>query len=413
MAACLRNILIFIFGINFLSTATATTTTTTATIIAHTIPVICKNENGSNSVFNDRFIDFMQKWQLPGAAVAIMQNNKMQLSCGYGWANVEHRQPVQPDSIFRIGSVSKTITAIAILRLIQDHKLKLDDKVFAILSDLKPLGKHNPHVANISIRNLLQMSSGWYSDRPQDYDPLFGPWSVTMLKQFNYQIPPDCRTATRFMMSVPLQFKPGSEFSYSNLNYCVLGLVINKLSQQEGADGYEAYIKQSMLEPLNIKSMQLGSTRIENKMPQEVNYYYDGTNKTTAEDVDRILDGLPYSQTELLKKNYADGGWIASAPDLAKLMQALSSNQILHAEIFNLMKQKPAYSKVDSGYPAMGWDEVSKINGHTYWSKTGRFTGTHAFIMQGDNGVSYAVLFNTKPGNWMQFTKELQQLLLA
>jgi len=360
------------------------------------LPIICSKDSISHPQFDRRFSQYMETWQIPGAAVTIMKNNKILLSCGYGWADVEGRQPVQPDSLFRIGSISKTITALTILQLAQQKKLQLDDKVFA-----KP----------ITIKNLLQMSSGWYTDRPQDYDPLMGPWSSEMLKQLNYQTPPTCEAAVRMMMDTPLQFIPGQKYSYSNLNYCMLGLIINKIIQQAGSAGYEIYIKRNLLAPIGIYDMQLGESQFENKANNEVKYYYSPDNNV-FKDIDRILDGLPYSQTDILKKNYADGGWIASAPDLAKLLQALSNNKILSKEMLAIMLAKPSYAKDSTKYPAMGWDEVGYQNGQRYFLKTGRFTGTQALIIQRSDGTSYTVLFNYKPSDMELSLKQLREILI-
>ena len=112
--------------------------------------------------FSHQFVKFIKKWDIPGAEVAIIKNNYLVLARGYGWADVKQSYPIQPDSLFRIASVSKAITAVAILKLVQNGQLSLDDKAFKILNNLKPQGKRriNAKVYNISIRNLLQMSSG-------------------------------------------------------------------------------------------------------------------------------------------------------------------------------------------------------------------------------------------------------------
>lgn len=368
-------------------------------------PINCNEISKSNIKFNQQFLEFMKTWKIPGASIAVMQDNKMILSCGYGWANLEKRQSMRPDSLFRLGSISKTITAIAILKLVEQKKLTLDDKVFTVLTNLKPLNKlkPNPEIYKITIRNLLQMSSGWYTDRPNDDDPMFGPWSNEMLNQLNYQTPPSCETAARMMMNIPLQFSPGTKFSYSNLNYCLLGLVINNQIKQNGSAAYELFIKQTLLSPLDIEDMRLGSTKIENSAPKEVKYY--------AEDNKGALDGLPYSTTDILKKNYADGGWIASSRDLVKILQALYDDQILNPKTKMIMTKQPRYSHKKSGYPAMGWDEINFVNGKRYISKIGSFTGTKTFILQSDDGVSYAVLFNIKPPHGDQFIKQLRKML--
>src|SRR5579872_5867083 len=106
---------------------------------ARSIPITCGQNASASAVFNQRFMNFLEHWQIPGASIAVMHNGKMLVSCGFGWADVDAHAAVQPYSLFRLGSVSKTLTAISILQLIQENKLSFDDKVFDILNDLKPL----------------------------------------------------------------------------------------------------------------------------------------------------------------------------------------------------------------------------------------------------------------------------------
>jgi N-acyl-D-amino-acid deacylase len=380
---------------------------------AATLPVTCTPNSNVNRFFDQRFIHFLTLWHIPGGSVAIMQNNKLVFSCAYGFADLETKQPVTPQALFRIGSVSKTITALEILQLAQENKLHLDDKVFALLDDLTPLHHEppNPQIYKITIRNLLQMSSGWYTDRIQDPDPLFGPWSQKMLTQLNGQTPPDCLTAARMMMTIPLQFTPGKHYSYSNLNYCLLGLIINKVTRQPNAVGYESYIQQNLLAPNGITTMRLGSTMLKNRLPNEVKYYYPSAQEPIIHQSMRLADGLPYGVTEILLKNYADGGWIASAVDLVKLLQAFHYHRILNTNMVAIMTAKPLFSKKQVGYSAMGWDKVALQSGRKVFTKTGSFTGTQAFIMHNTHGISYAALFNTKPSDRKQFIAELKLLL--
>lgn len=385
-----------------------------AATFVHTVPIHCSHISESNKFFNSKFIAFMQKWQVPGSSIAVMKNHEMVLSCAYGWANVNERKPMQPDSVLRIGSVSKTITALAIMQLVQAHQLDLDDKVFAVLDNLKPFShsKVSPQIYQITLRNLLQMSAGWYTDRPQDYDPLIGPWSNDMLEKLHYQIPPTCVDAARVMMSMPLQFTPGSEYSYSNLNYCLLGLVINKVIHQSGAQAYLSYVQNHLLKPIGINDMQLGSTLYKNRAAKEVKYYFFG-NKDLYTDIERVLDGLPYSHAKFLENNYADGGWIASAPSLVNILQAFYDQKIIPADLVETMLEKPSYAVNDSDHPGMGWDKIAFTNGQRYYTKTGSFTGTKAYVKQNAAGVSYAVLFNSKPEKGDEFIKQLDEQLAS
>jgi len=381
---------------------------TRATTYAQGVP-ITGDPSSFPTHFDQHFVALMHAWHIPGATVAIMKHGKLIMARGYGWSDMSSRQIMQPDALFRIASVSKTLTAVAILKMVQQHQLKLNDKVFNILNDLTPLNGHyiNPRLYQITVRDLLEMTSGWYTDGPHSLEPMFGPWTSHSIYLLGGKIPPDCEPAARLMMTIPLAFRPGTRFSYSNLNYCMLGLIINKLNgQRYGAAGYEAYVRQNILTPLGITDMQLGRTQLYNRAPGEVKYYayqMPGYNN---------IDGFPYSNSDILLKNFADGGWIASAPDLAKYLQALSTYKILDSRMMYAMLAKPAYARKNNNYFSMGWT-VQTIRGHRYWSKHGSFTGTIAQIIQKDDGTSYVALFNTQPGSKVQFINQVQRVLLS
>src|SRR5499433_3787748 len=103
------------------------------------------------------FLGFMKANALPGASLAIAKNGKLVFARGYGLADVEQNQPVQPESTFRFGSIGKTITAIAIMKLVQEGKLDLDSSAFVLIPDIRPhsgrLG--DSRINRITIRNLL------------------------------------------------------------------------------------------------------------------------------------------------------------------------------------------------------------------------------------------------------------------
>lgn len=381
--------------------------------------------------FDQRYVNFIKRWRIPGSSVVIMQRGRVVLARGYGWADLQIHQPVEPYSLFRLGSVSKAITAVTTLKLVEEGKLKLDSKVFSVLDNLQPLNNHrNPQIDQITVRNLLQMSSGWSTNI---IDPMFGPWSVHMLRQLSTlkdQIPPDCETAGRLMMSVPLSWRPGTQYSYSNLNYCLLGLLVNKVNGLPyGYQSYETYVQQHVLAPIGITDMRIGNTLFENRAPNEVKYYSSVDLTPQPDDLEGNLvrvDGLPYSNSQILQKNFADGGWIASALDLAKFLQALGDRRILTGSMLGTMTERPTYlayrkparsekgRRVEAASPyfAMGWS-VKSIGNHRYWYKTGTFTGTYAVIMQRDDNTSYVAIFNTKPPQRARLLAQLQQLLIG
>jgi CubicO group peptidase (beta-lactamase class C family) len=368
------------------------------------------------SSFENQFINLLRQWQIPGGTVAIVKNDRVVYAKGFGWANKETRTPAEPDSLFRIASVSKLFTAVTVLKLAQEGKLNLEDPVFSILNDLPPMDGRaiNPRIYEIKVKNLLQMSSGWFSPGGH-WDPMFGPWSKQMVDRLQGQVPASCESTVRVMMTMPLRSKPGSNFVYSNLDYCLLGLVINKASGHPyGYQGYEDHVTQQVLAPVGINNMFIGDTLPTARMPNEATYYSDSAPNSE----DEFLNYLPYSEQQILKKNFSDGGWVATSTDLARFMYALSHGQILNQTYLQIMQSKPDYlSHSDKGdYFSMGMKVYNLGSGQTYWIQTGSFTGTNAMVVNRPDGTTIAVTFNNRPGGYSFFTRfrpELRAMLMS
>jgi CubicO group peptidase (beta-lactamase class C family) len=174
------------------------------------------------------FLAFMQANHLPGASLAIAKNGRLVLARGYGLADVEQRQPVQPESLLRFGSIGKTITSIAIMKLVEDGKLNLDASAFALLPDIRPRSGRlgDARIGRITIRNLLTHSGGW--DAAVGGDPI-APLSQQIASAMGVAFPPSPTAIISYMLDRRLDFDPGARFAYSNFGFLVLGRVIEKL----------------------------------------------------------------------------------------------------------------------------------------------------------------------------------------
>jgi N-acyl-D-amino-acid deacylase len=109
----------------------------------------------------DRIIrEIMQKWSIPGAAVAVAKDGRLVYARGFGYADVAAGELVSPDSMFRIASVSKPLTAITVMKLVEQGEIDLDAKAFDYLADLEPPpgSEVDPRLASITVRNLLEHS---------------------------------------------------------------------------------------------------------------------------------------------------------------------------------------------------------------------------------------------------------------
>ena len=115
------------------------------------------------SGFDGLMSQLLEKWRIPGGALAIAMDGRLVLARGYGWANVEEQELVQPDSLFRLASISKPVTAVAVLKLVDEGSLDLDGQVFPLLEDLKPPpdARKDPRLGDVTTVQLLQHSGGW------------------------------------------------------------------------------------------------------------------------------------------------------------------------------------------------------------------------------------------------------------
>ena len=204
--------------------------------------------------YDRRMREFLEKHRVPGASVAVTVDGRLVHARGYGYADIAKQEPVQPTSLFRIASISKPITAVAVLQLVEQGKLKLEDKVFDVLesqSEIEKAGSDfDPRLKEITIRHLLEHRGGW--DRDKSFDAMFQ--SVRFARDLGTPPPAGPAEVIRAMFRQKLDFAPGERYAYSNFDYCLLGRVIEKLTGK----AYEAYVKEHVLAPLGITSMRIG-----------------------------------------------------------------------------------------------------------------------------------------------------------
>lgn len=380
-------------------------------IEASTLPVTGQ-PNPRLAYFEHQFLNLIKSKQMVGATVAIMQHGSLVYARGFGWANLQKKEVMYPNALFRLASMSKTVTAMAILKMVDQGLLSLDTPFNQVLH-LTPLPGRtlNPAVNNITIANLLNMASGWAGGQHRGFDPLFGHWPKKWLDALNLQAPVDCRTAARFMLSRSLIAPPGRVMSYNNINYCVLGLVISHLAASKYPEkSYQQYLQQEILQPLGISDMQIAGTRYEDRLPREVTYYPL-----------KGADELPYSNTNILANNFADGGLVGSAVDLARLAHALQTGKIVNRKLWYLMGMKPAKipylrssKKYKKKYYGMGWF-IQEIPIGKIWIAHGSFTGTNTLLIRRPDNTIVVYFFNKKPSYWAgleTFREQLTRLAL-
>ena len=179
----------------------------------------------------DRLLNQIYPPDGPGAAAIVVKDGKVLHRQGYGLANLEHNLPIEPEMVFKIGSVTKQFTAVSILMLVEEGKLALDDPI------VKFLPGYPTHGHRITIEHLLTHTSGIksYTSLPE-WEGLF-PKNLTadeMIEGFKYK---------------PMDFAPGKRFLYNNSAYFLLGVIIEKVSGLS----YEAFLQQRIFDPLGMK----------------------------------------------------------------------------------------------------------------------------------------------------------------
>ncbi len=216
--------------------------------------------------------NLMTQYSSPGSAVAISYNGKLVYARGYGYAEVDTNNPVQPDTIMRWASNSKPLTAIGIYNLIQAGKLKLTDKPFVtIFTDLAPPSgfTYNTQLNDITIQDLLLHEGGW--DDTIVPDPIFE-YEDTAATSLGDPVPATPKEMIEYMMGQPLQHDPGTTYAYSNLGYIVLGQVISKVS----AGNYTSY-ESPTCRPFTTPTAWAASSpprpSLDQQLPNEAAYY--------------------------------------------------------------------------------------------------------------------------------------------
>jgi len=210
---------------------------------------------------------FMQKWNIVGASVAVVKDERLIYSKGFGYADLEKQVEVQPKHLFRVASVSKLITAVAVMKLVEDNLLSLNDTVFGtngILNDEKFSKISDDKVLGITVKNLLNHTSGWTNKKG---DPMFQ--NLKIAQEMNAELPLGIETKTKYVIeNRPLDYAPGRKSVYSNFGYALLGLVVEKASGRS----YESYVIEQILNPLGIYDMHLGKSLPEERNQNELHY---------------------------------------------------------------------------------------------------------------------------------------------
>ncbi len=376
--------------------------------------------------FDEMMAAFLAEHEAPGAAVAIARDGRIIYARGFGLADVERKLPVSPDSLFRIASISKPITGVAVLQLVERGKLRLDDRIVDLLDlNIPDAPQGDPRWKRITIGHLLHHTAGF--DRDKSFDPMFKAREFAIEERVTP--PAGTKEIIACMVRRPLDFDPGQRMAYSNFGYCLLGRAIEKASGQ----GYEAYVNEHVLKPVGVTRMKIGATR--STAEGEVRYYDRGKRMS-----DNLFAGraegpggpgepgkVPVAYGAWHHESLdAHGGWIASAPDLLRFAAIADRHEVrlpaggnktpsvLRDDSIITMFARPKQAGDAPAQPlppvfyACGWQVRELGNGRINTWHTGALPGTATLLVRRHDGLSWAVLFN---GDFGQGNQRLAGLI--
>jgi CubicO group peptidase (beta-lactamase class C family) len=331
---------------------------------AQTMAPVAQPTADESAAMADLARAFMQKYAVPALSVAIGHGGAMVYADAFGDADRENRVAATPDNLFRIASVTKTLTSVAIFTLVEAGRIKLSDKVFGqgAITGLD-YGKppFNPGIEDITIEHLLTHTAGGWPNN-DGRDPMFRNPQMSQHELIAFTL------HTR-----PLDFPPGEHYAYSNFGYCVLGRVIEKITLKPYAD----YVRSAVLEPCGIADMAIAGNTLAQRRPREVKYYGQGRDNPYGMNVTRMD---------------SHGGWIARPADLVQFFMHVDGfptpPNILQPQTIAIMTTA---SSANPDY-AKGWE----VNAAHNWWHNGNLPGTETIAVRTHSGFCWAGFTNTR-----------------
>lgn len=266
--------------------------------------------------------------QVPGAAVLVLHDGQPVFRRGYGLAVVEDGTAVTPASNFRLASVSKQFTAAAVLLLVEDGRLGLDQPARQWLPELPPAA------AAITLRQLLSHTSGLL-----DYEDLMDPSDSRQVH--------DADVLTLLSREDRLDFAPGTRYRYSNSGYALLALIVGRASGQ----GFATFLRQRIFRPLGMAHTVAHQDGIDHVAARAYGYSWLGGHwqRTDQSTTSAVL---------------GDGGIYSSLDDLARWDAALYDDRLLSAASRSAMfSPATATPEPDVPHYGFGW----RLNGQAQW----------------------------------------------
>lgn len=344
---------------------------------------------------------YLRRWELNGAQLAISRNDSLIYARGYGWADKERGEAMEPYHIMRMASVSKLLTAVGIMKLQEMGRVSLSDKVFGpegILNDTTYTNViRDKRYFDITVEQLLRHRAGFNNYAG---DPMFSTRYIIM--QNHLAAPPDHQTLLRILLRRHLGFTPGTSACYSNLGYTLLSLIIERRSGEK----YEEFMQKHVFEPAGCFDFHIAGNYYKDRRENEVRYYMHQGSEPVYEynNSGRMVEKC-YGENDIPRLLGA-GAWCGSAAELCRLVAAIdgidAKPDILSKESVRQMTTPAA----DYGF-SLGWNFTPVGQP---WVRTGSLSGTSAIVLRYPDGECWVLITNTSTWKGHGFSKDTMAL---
>lgn len=302
--------------------------------------------------------------KIPGLSIAVLRDGKVVREEGYGFANLESKTPATRDSVYEIGSISKQFAAEAVMLLVEDGKINLDDPI------TKYLPANAPEIwQKITVRNLLNHTSGLKD------------W--TEVKEFSYRREYSAEEFVDLVKGFPLGFQPGDNWLYSNTNLPLIGIIVEKASGRT----FEEIVTERIIKPLNFPTIRFKHQ--EDVVANRASGY------VLRNDV--IKNGEPFRPRVIA----ASGGILANATDLARWWEAVMKGRVVKQ---SGLDQMLAPTKLNDGRSvAHGFAFFTDVfNGHKMVQHFGSTVGGFGSIVRyyPRENITVSVIGNLEDGGF-------------
>jgi D-alanyl-D-alanine carboxypeptidase len=309
-----------------------------------------------------------------GISIAIAKDGKIIHTAAEGVADPDTERKAVPSDRYRLASNSKVLTAIVVMQLVADGRLSLDEKITPMVADGLGVTITEPGIADITVRELLSHTSGF-----NEYQRTF----------FGHRVD-NCPEAAKVGLTNGLMNPPGTAYMYSNMNFCILGLVIEDVTGRK----YEDVVDDSLLHPLGIDDMRIAGTL--------------DVRKGDA----HHLSGELRNYMEVL---YSAGAWVGTASDLVTILDSLDTTRpgwhpLDEATVAEMLAAPTVPYPFPGRWYGLGlraWEDGS-------WGHTGTVENARSMVVHRPDGYTWAVMVNgDAPSNTDKLADLVEQAFAA